>query len=255
MNHRKQLLLLYFIPAAAVVISLVTHANTLASIFLFWGLPALLITFWAPQRALKAFIIASLGTVFLMSLNIIFYTTKQWYVVSMFDYRLFGLIALEDIPYFFFYLYFPIIFWEHFYEKQVKERIWGKRMTGFAMLFIFGSIIIVSAFLWAPHLLQIPYFYFIGTILFLAIPLALELIAHPRLKLKFLRVALYFAYVGILYELTALKLGQWYFPSEKFFGWIVILGLHFPIEELFAWMILGSSGILAWYEYFDDDNR
>ena len=173
----------------------------------------------------------------------------------MSDYRLFGFMAWEDIPYFFLWVYFPIIFWEHFYERQVRESLWTKRMTRLACVFLLSSLAIITAWAWMPTLLQIPYFYFVGTVLLIAIPLALEVISHPSMGLKFVRVGLYFAYVGILYELTALKLGQWIFPSDKFFGWVEIVGLRFPIEELFAWILLGAAAILSWYEYFDDDNR
>lgn len=255
MSRGRQLSLLYFFPLGAVIFALVTHANTLASIFLFWGLPSILITFWSPRRAIKAASFAAVLTFFLIALNIIFYTTKQWYVVSMFSNHIFGIMAWEDIPYFFFFVYFPIIFWEHFYEKQVREKNWNKKMTRLTAAFLLASLAIVGAHYWAPYLIQIPYFYFVGVVLFAAIPLAIELLARPHLKPKFFRVAIYFAYVGILYELSSLYLGQWYFPTEKMFGWIVIHNLRFPIEELFAWMILGSSAILTWYEYFDDDNR
>lgn len=255
MNRRKQLIVLYALPLVAVIFSLVTHANTLTSLLLFWGIPSVLLTAWAWERVPKVALFALIGTVFLVSLNIIFYVTNQWYVISMSDYRLFGFMAWEDIPYFFLWVYFPIIFWEHFYERQIHERLWTKRMTSLACVFFLTSLAILTAWTWMPDLLQIPYFYFVGTVLLIIIPLALEVLFHPRMGLKFVRVALYFAYIGIMYELTALKLGQWIFPSDKFIGWIEIVGLRFPIEELFAWILLGSTAILSWYEYFDDDNR
>lgn len=255
MSRHKKFLVLYVLPLVAVIFSLVTRANTLTSLLLFWGIPSLLLTVWARQRAPKAALFALVATVFCISLNIIFYVTHQWYVVSMSDYRLFGFMAWEDIPYFFLWVYFPVIFWEHFYERQVRERPWTKRMTRLTCAFVLFSLITITAWAWAPILLQIPYFYLVGAILFVVFPLTLEVLSHPRLGLKFIRVGLYFAYVGILYELTALRLGQWFFPSDKFLGWIVIVGLRFPIEELFAWILLGAAAILSWYEYFDDDNR
>ena len=255
MSRSKQLSLLYILPLIAVIFSLVTKANTLGSLFLFWGVPSLLLTFWARKHAPKASVFAAIATVFLIALNIIFYTTQQWYVVSMFDSRILGIMAWEDIPYFFLFVYFPVIFWEHLYDSKGSKSGWGKRMSILASVFILASLAILSAHLWFPEIIAIPYFYFIGLVILIVIPLLIEVFSHPKLGFKFLRVGLYFAYVGILYELTALYLGQWYFPSDKFFGWIEIVGLKFPIEEFFAWMILGASAILSWYEYFDDDNR
>jgi hypothetical protein len=255
MSRHKQLTLLYILPLAAVVISLTTHANTLGSILLFWGFPSLLLTIWAYNRALKAFYFAVISTIFLMAANITFYITHQWYVVSMFSHRIFGLMAWEDVPYFFFFVYFPIIFWEHFYERQVSEPAWSKKMTRLTSAFIIGALAFITGLFWAPRLIMIPYFYLIFTVLIGAIPVTLELLSHPRLRFKFLHTGIFFAYIGILYELTSLHLGQWYFPSDKFIGWIQITELRFPIEELFAWMLLGSSAILSWYEYFDNNQR
>ena len=81
----------------AVAISLATHANYFQSPFLFWGLPSFLLTIWAKKHALKAAVFAAFFTVFLMALDLVYYTTHQWYVVTTSDYRLFGFIAWEDI--------------------------------------------------------------------------------------------------------------------------------------------------------------
>lgn len=249
------MVLFYILPLAAVFISLATHANMLTSLLLFWGLPSLLLTIWLPSRALKAALFASVATVLQTGLNIIFYTTNQWYVVSMFDNRFLGFMAWEDIPYFFLFVYFPIMFWEYFYDKQTHEHTWTKRMTRLASVFIFVALAVTAAWAWVPRIIQIPYFYLLVTIVLVLIPLSLESILRPRLGLKFVRVGLYFAFVAILYELTAIYLGQWYFPSDTFIGWVHIIGLKFPIEEFLTWIVFGAAAILTWYEYFDDDNR
>lgn len=256
MNYHQQRLLLYILPLMAAFISIVARTNYLGSIILFWGIPALLLTIWASQRAFKVLLISLVATVFFVALDIIFYATGQWHVLSTaFNNRLLGIVAWEDIPYFFFFAYFPIIFWEHFYERQVPERPWTKRMIWLTLVFILFLLVTLAAWAWSPIILQIPYFYLIATVLLIVIPLALELWSHPRLSLKFVKVGLYFAYVATLYELTGLYLGLWNYPSSQFLGWVEIVGLRFPIEELFAWILLGAAAILSWYEYFDDDNR
>lgn len=256
MNRHQQLSILYILPLVAVVFSLVMHTNYLGSMILFWGVPSLLLTIWAPKRAIKTALLALSATIFLMNLDIIFYATQQWYVLStIFSHRLLGIVAWEDILYFFLFVYFPVIFWEHFYERQVHEHLWTRRMTQLTITSILFLLVIVAIWTWIPTLLQIPYFYFIATVILMVIPLVVEVRSHPRLSLKFVRVGLYFAYVAILYELTGLYLGLWNYPSHQFIGWIEIVGLRFPIEELFAWILLGAAAILSWYEYFDDDNR
>jgi len=114
---------------------------------------------------------------------------------------------------------------------------------------------ISAAWLWFPKLISIPYFYLFFTLAAGVVPLALELWEHPRLGMKFLRVGLYFTYVAILYELTAISLGQWYYPSEQFIGWVDFSGLRFPVEEFIAWILLGSVAVLSGYEHFDDTRR
>lgn len=256
MNRYKQLRILYILPLVAVIFSLVTHANYLGTILFFWGVPSLLLTIWASQKALKTTLLALSATVFLVNLDIIFYVSRQWYVEStIFSHRLLGIVAWEDILYFFLFVYFPVIFWEHFYERQTFERLWTRRMTRLTGVCVLFFLAILVAWVWAPILLQIPYFYLIATILLVIIPLVLEVRANPRFGLKFIRVSLYFGYVAILYELTGLYLGLWNYPSHQFVGWIEIVGLRFPIEELFAWILFGAAAILSWYEYFDDDNR
>jgi hypothetical protein len=254
MKQRKQMILLYVLPLLAVVVALVVRAEFLLTLILFWGLPSVVLTLWAREHALKALLFATVGMIFMICLDLVFFATKQWYVVTPFN-TLFGVVAWADLLYWFLWVYFPILFWEHFYEKKKKEPFWSRKMTRLASVLLLASFAILAAWTWAPHLLQIPYFYLLSTVILIVIPIALEVLAKPKLGFKFLRVALYFAYVAILYELTALYLGQWLYPSDQFIGWIEIVGLRFPIEELFAWILLGSTGILTWYEYFDDDNR
>ena len=58
-----------------------------------------------------------------------------------------------------------------------------------------------------------------------------------------------------MYELTALKLGWWDFPSRDFVGWVSILGTRFPLEEFVFWLCLFAMAILTYYEFFDDDQK
>jgi hypothetical protein len=252
---RAHLIFLLVWPLFATGLALILRANYPISQILFWGLPALALTVWAREHAKKAALFTIVLTTLAIALNLIFYVTGQWYVVSGFDFRLFGIMAWEDIPYFFLFIYFPILFWEYFFERQKQERPWRKRMTYFAVIVGLIFLAIVSAWAWAPHLLQIPYFYLICMFLVAIIPLALELGEHPRLAPKFLSVGVFFAYIAILYEVTSIYLGQWYYPSTQFIGWVEIFDQRFPLEEFITWILLGAPAVLAHYEYFDDDNR
>src|SRR5258708_4480422 len=111
MNRQEQIIVLYVLPFVAVILSLFLHANYLVSLFFFWGIPSLMLSFWGRRHVWKAALFSAIGTAFLMPLDLIFYLTKQWYVVTVAtDYRLFGVVAWEDVLYFFLWLYFPILF-------------------------------------------------------------------------------------------------------------------------------------------------
>lgn len=68
--------------------------------------------------------------------------------------------------------------------------------------------------------------------------------------------AFYFFFFSLVYELTALTLGQWSFPAEnQFIGFVEFLGLRFPLEEFIFWIMLGTSATLVLYEFFNDDRK
>lgn len=261
MNHIKitskkiQLLIFYITPIVTSFISFKFELGYLPTMLLFWGLPSLFLSYIAREHIKKVFMFAIIGTPFLMCLDLIFYLTNQWYVVSSFSTRLFGIVAWDDAIYFFLWVYFPVLFWEYFFEKQNHEPLFGRRMLKLTAMFVFVSIGILATYLYTPHLAQIPYFYLNSTILFIIIPIIIGALVNPKLEVKFLATGVYFAFNSIIYEVTAIALGQWYYPSEQFVGWVEILGQRFPVEELVAWVLLGSTAILTWYEYFDDDYK
>ena len=198
MIRKYQIAALYALPLLAVIAARLFNANFLTTLILFWGVPSLLLTFWAKDKALKAVLFAGVATIILTGLDIIFWANRQWVVESQFKSALLGLVAWEDIPYWFLFVYFPVIFWEHFHDRNRVEPVWSRRMTGFLGATVIAFLAISAAWLWFPKIILIPYFYLVFMLACGIIPLALELWEHPRLGVKFLRVGLYFAYVAIL---------------------------------------------------------
>ena len=58
----------------------------------------------------------------------------------------------------------------------------------------------------------------------------------------------------LVYELTALKLGQWVFLGE-YIGGVEIFNSQFPFEEFFFWIMISSATCLSYYEIFVDDEK
>lgn len=125
---------------------------------------------------------------------------------------------------------------------------------------VWPLIIIVIAFfailISRPEFLVVKYAYlYIGLIIFL-LPAVSFLSFFPRLLSKYIKTASYFFSLNILVELTGLNLGQWQFPNNGYFiGWVELFGYRFPFEEFFFYIILAAIGILAYYEFFDDDRK
>ena len=74
------------------------------------------------------------------------------------------------------------------------------------------------------------------------------------LTTRFAQDALFFFFVHLAHELTAVKLGQWYFPAQSI-GYLELVGIRFPVEEFVFWIVLSTAILLADYEYFIDDGR
>ena len=109
----------------------------------------------------------------------------------------------------------------------------------------------------SPEILTFNYAYLIlGTSSF--VPFIFPAVRNRVLILplitRFAKVALFFFFVHLAHELTAVKLGQWYFPAQSI-GYLELVGIRFPVEEFVFWIVLSTAILLADYEYFIDDGR
>ena len=98
------------------------------------------------------------------------------------------------------------------------------------------------------RVLEINYFYLkIGFALVLPAVLFL-LFKFPDFYIKFFWTGIYFFFLSLIYEFTALILGQWTFPAEnQFIGYIGFGAVRFPLEELIFWIALGSVAASVYY--------
>lgn len=169
-----------------------------------------------------------------------------------FNYRIFGFLPVEEPVWFFFWALFIIVFYEHFFERE-KKGIISKRFRYLAIPISIVLIFVLSVFVIKGNVFHFRYAYFF-TALPAIIPVAWVIKWYPKLAVKFFKTSSFFFVMFLIYELTAVKLGQWYFPGE-YIGWVELMGLRFPIEELLVWMTIGSYVVLAIYEGFVDDEK
>ncbi len=253
---KLDIILLILFPIVSVVVSLAIHANFLTSILLFFGLPSVWLSFRTPERVQKALVFSVLMSVPLgLFIDYIATMDGAWFVpTTVFPFRLFGVVPIEDLIWGFFLIYSVVIFYEHFLDKGKHELI-DRRMKYLVwpiavILIIFFALLVIQ-----PELLVIPYAYWwLGTIFFV-IPTVTFLSFFPRLLSKYVKTASYFFLLAVLFELTGLQLNQWTFPGQNFIGWVELFGHRFPFEEFFFWFVMSSISVLAYFEFFDDDRR
>ncbi|OGG01607.1 hypothetical protein A2Z33_07495 [Candidatus Gottesmanbacteria bacterium RBG_16_52_11] len=213
-------------------------------------------SFRTPARVKKTLVFSLLISVPMgICIDIIAAFNNSWFVpVTVFPFRLFGTVALEDLIWGFFFIYSPVIFYEHFLDKG-KHRLSDRWVKYLAWPVIALVLIFITVYFSSPELLVIPYSYFWLGVIFFLLPSVTFLSFFPRLLSKYVKTASYFFFLALLFELTGLQLKQWTFPGGNFIGWIDLSGFRFPFEEFLFWFILGAIGILSYFEFFADDRK
>jgi len=245
-------------PILASLIVLYLHTNLLLiSTLLFFGLPSLYIICRNPGILAKSLIFAVPFAVILSVVFDIPAALNGAYVIprTIFPFKIFGISTVELYLFAFFWTFFSVLFYEHFFDHgRSGDRI-SFRFKKFLYYFISLSVFIIAAWYLNRNLLYIPYFYFIGGMIFVVLPLIFFLRRYPKFLPRLVVVSIYFFYALIIYELVALRTNEWIFPGKQFVGIVEILGYKFPLEELLIWMIACTPSLLAYYEFFADDRR
>lgn len=260
-RHKKLLqkldiILLIVFPFLAALLSLLLRANYLTSILLFYGLPSVWLSWRTPTKVIKTLIFSvtlliPLGVV----LDYIGTIDHSWFIpTTVFPFRLFNILPLEDFIWFFLFLYMSVIFYEHFFDKGKPELV-DKHMKYLAGPLVVLLVLFFVILFKNPALLAVPYAYFWIGLIFMLLPTISFLSFFPRLLAKHVKTGSYFFIHALLFELTGLQLNHWAFPGSNFVGRIELLGYHLPFEEFFFWILLGTISVLCYYEFFDDDRK
>ena len=255
--EKKDLIILLVWPIVAALISLLVKANVLISIILFFGIPSAYLTFINRNAIRRAALFAiALAIPISIVVDYVMELKGGWFLPSSSfgSFRLFKYVTIEQIIWLFLYLYFVIMFYETFLEKECACRPYLSKFK-FLFILLYALLgIFVIAYLFKPELLNINYFYLKFGLIFVIIPVVIMLLKFPSIYSKLVKAGAYFFYLSFIYEITALELGQWTFPAaNQLLGYINIFGLKFPYEEFVFWILLGGIGALVYYEFFDDD--
>lgn len=243
-------------PFIATAVTIIFSTSQIVSLFFFFIIPSLYLSIRQPSLLMKGGIIALSTIPFTIIVDFFAIQDGSWWVETIFPFRYLNGIPVEDFIWCATWFYYVIAIYETFIDrsqsnpdtlpsKRSRTLILGWFLAGCTFLLIYPLI----------KNLTIPYFYALFTFVIGLIPLIFFLIRYPKLWRKFSVLALWLFFVNILHEISALTTHQWYFPGHHFIGWVQIFSYHFPIEEFMLWMMLGAMYLLAWYEYFVDDQK
>jgi len=256
MNKRwKDLGVILFLELFAVVASIFFSANFLSSTLLFFGLPSiyLMVRFNGPwKRLLSATFLFGVLYGFILDYLAEFNNAWSWAGTDqlVFSYKILGVVNIDVMIWFFLWVFYLVIFYEHFLEHDRTDSLSKNFWAG-----LLPAVLVIPLIVWShyfkPELFSFGYAYFVLGVLTLP-PFLYVAWRSPALLKKILKVSPFFIALYFTYELTALHLDQWRFMGE-YVGIAHIGQIAIPFEELFVWIIISSAIVLAYYELYVDD--
>jgi hypothetical protein len=248
------LLVIIFIILASTFFILKFNVPPLVSTIFYFIIPAVYLCL-REKKNYKKISVASVifGLICAFAFDFLATFNNAWVVHRLiFPWKILGVVPIDDMIWFFFLVFFIAVFYEHFLDDEKNPEI--SRHLKYALIpsiLVFLTTIIL--FFISPNLLKFPYAYLIlGSVAIL--PLFYILYRKPEFIHKFIKLGLFFSFVYLTFELTALKLGQWGFYGQ-YIGSVELFGLKFPFEELFFWIGLCAPTFISYYEIFVDDER
>ena len=265
------LAILLTITALAALVSLLLKANFFISTLLLFGLPSLFLSYKNFKAIKKTAIFSFLITVpFTLLFDYLISVDRGWHIVStVFNFRLFGIVALEQFIWAFLWVYQIIVFYEYFLDQQktanpltfllkiFSKKTWAvtKRMEVFSIVIFAGLLGFISFVLINPVFIKVGYAYFWLGLIFGVVPLSIFLIKFPNFWKKFIIVTVYFFFMAIIVEFIGLKLNHWAFPGNHYIGVMNFFGFRIPLEEIILYFFISTPAILSYYEFLDDDRK
>jgi hypothetical protein len=252
-SKKSEIILLILLPSISFLLALIFKPNFFTLNLLFFGPLAVWLSFLESKKIKKIFLFSLISIPLGIFIDYVGVASRSWIVPkTIFSFRLFRMIPIEDLIWAFLIAYTIIIFYEHFLDKGQEKPINKKiRYLLWLVSVLLASFLIILCL--APGILAIKYAYLWLGVIFVLIPPVVFLLSFPKLFSKFAKTAVYFFLFNFLFEFAVLKLGYWQFPGKNFIGWVDFLGYRFPFEEFFFLILIGAFTVLTYYEFFADD--
>jgi hypothetical protein len=161
---------------------------------------------------------------------------------------------IENVVAYLWMTLFILVFYEHFLDNKSHSRLSKKHSS----LFIFSLLVLIFVFLAYSanySALRFHHFYLYTGFAAILFPI-LFAFYNPKIIPKFATLAFFFFFVWLALEVVGVKNQNWFFPAAgDFVGTVTLFGAHFPFEEVFFWFMWYPAVIVAYYEYFIDDQK
>lgn len=248
--------LMVLFPISSALIVEIFKLPIIPASLLYFGLPATYLSLQKPVLIRKSLFFSIIFS--LTALIIIDYPAfldQTWFVPNSIFRFLNNAIPIEDAIWMFLWVYFVVVIWEYFLDKD-KNKVHFDKNTKYLLL-LFGSMLTLFflLFIFAPSYLQQNYLFLKTGIAFEVVPLIIVLWKFPKLTPKVIVLASYFVIISFLVEHSGLKFNHWYYGGGHYLGSIKFMGKVLPWEEIAFWWCLGASAVISWYEFFFDDKK
>jgi len=248
--------ILAIFPWVSTIFVEIFKLSILPATLLYFGIPAAFLSWRKPSLIRKSLLFSlSFSITALFVLDYPAFLDNIWYVPnSLFRFLNSG-IPIEDGIWMILWVYFVVICWEYFLDKD-KNKTYFDKNTKYLLLTLGGLLtLFFASFVFAPQYLHQNYFFLKLGIIFEIIPMVIVLVKFPRLIPKVIMLGAYFLMTAYLIERSGLKFGHWYYGGQHYLGTVQLLGNRLPWEEIVFFWCLGASAVICWYEFFVDDRK
>ena len=120
---KKDFFILVLLAIISTTFLLTIKANFLLSTLVFFGLPSIFLSLKQPFKILKTFVFSFLMCIpFTFIFDYLIAKDRGWYIVnSVFPWRLFDIVVIEQFIWSFLYICYIVMFYEYFLDKKKRE--------------------------------------------------------------------------------------------------------------------------------------
>lgn len=247
-------MLIYYLAVSALVLQFGLDYTVTAVLFM--GIPSIYLSLKKPKIVRINLVYSLLFTLTLVPvLDYLGHVSGSWFeATGVSGVRILGVFPLDALLWGFLYSYFIISFYESYLDRHKTQFHVSRRVKSLVLILLSLALVFSALLLGRIEFPVVPYFYALIILLLFVVPITGIVVSHRQLLPKIVAQGIWFAVLSVIFELTALKAGHWWFPGSYYVASVNLFGLWFPFEEA-LWILLAVPAYICIYEYFADDGR